>query len=252
MAPARACRCLSANGITPNGVLRLQPGDLVELFDGSGVVWSGRLVIEDSAWSVELVETVEPGGESPSRILRLYQGLGRSDRMEWVLQKATELGVASDAHLGGLGVPTPPAPRRARLERWNRILAESCKQMRQAPGSPTLGGTRRASGGGRRSGRCLIFLPGEATGLASQALGASGESGSPEPEIWTGGRGPESGIEDRLSETPPWAPGGGRTETGAPSCCVPRRPASSPPDLGCRIALDARLGRGLTRFRRRP
>ena len=76
-------------------VLRLQPGDVITLFNGEGgefdatVTRMGRSDVE-----------VEVGAHRPvereaARAVHLLAGITANDRMDWLVEKATELGVAS-------------------------------------------------------------------------------------------------------------------------------------------------------------
>jgi 16S rRNA (uracil1498-N3)-methyltransferase len=75
-------------------VLRLGPGDVLTLFDGRGgeypatIVDARGIVVRVQAGECRSVER-----ESPLS-LTLVQGVSRGERMDWVVQKATELGVA--------------------------------------------------------------------------------------------------------------------------------------------------------------
>jgi len=74
-------------------VLRLRVGEQLTLFDGTGGEHSARI---DSAGggtvTVTLLEHCAVERESPL-MLTLAQGISRGERMDWVVQKATELGV---------------------------------------------------------------------------------------------------------------------------------------------------------------
>ncbi len=75
-------------------VLRLGPGDELTLFDGEGCEYPAKIV--DARGIVVRVQTGEccsVDRESPLH-LTLVQGISRGERMDWVVQKATELGVA--------------------------------------------------------------------------------------------------------------------------------------------------------------
>ncbi|MBI3972340.1 MAG: RsmE family RNA methyltransferase [Chloroflexi bacterium] len=75
-------------------VLRMRVGDRLVLFDGSGDEWDAILVAAGKGTaSVRLDERRTPETESTVR-LTLCQALLKADKFEWVLQKATELGVA--------------------------------------------------------------------------------------------------------------------------------------------------------------
>ncbi|MEY2776124.1 MAG: hypothetical protein RLY30_222 [Pseudomonadota bacterium] len=75
-------------------VLRLDAGDRVQLFNGRGDEGEGRIVVADShACQVHLEQLACIQRESPVRTLVL-QSLCLADKMDWVVQKATELGSA--------------------------------------------------------------------------------------------------------------------------------------------------------------
>ena len=75
-------------------VLRLAVGDAVQLFDGSGQEFLGQLSeVGKKSVRVELTEQFDGQAESLLRV-HLGQGLSRGERMDWAIQKATELGVA--------------------------------------------------------------------------------------------------------------------------------------------------------------
>ena len=103
-------------------VLRLGPGEHVELFDGTGRV----LVVELREGSIALVLSDErsEGRESPLTIT-LYQAIPKGDRWEWLLEKACEAGVARVVPLQTARSVVKIAPNKAdkKLERWRRIPA---------------------------------------------------------------------------------------------------------------------------------
>lgn len=74
-------------------VLRLEPGDALTVFDGRGGEHAARIeAIRKGAVVVEVREQSTSNRESPLS-LTLAQGVSRGERMDWVVQKATELGV---------------------------------------------------------------------------------------------------------------------------------------------------------------
>lgn len=112
-------------------VLRARPGDRVDVFDGNGREWRG--VYEGEA-RVLLHEEIAAVVEPPLAITLLQAG-SRPERFEWVLQKGTEVGVASFLWIATARVEVdPPSP--SRLLRWRRILIEAAKQSgrRVVPG----------------------------------------------------------------------------------------------------------------------
>ena len=76
-------------------VLRMQPGDVITLFNGEGgefdatVTRMGRSDVE-----VE-VGTHHPVEREAARAVHLLAGITANERMDWLVEKATELGVAS-------------------------------------------------------------------------------------------------------------------------------------------------------------
>lgn len=111
-------------------VLRLQPGEELHVFNGAGIEWRAQLLPEEGGRrkerAVELVERIEPHCEPALRI-RLFQGLCRHDKMDGVIQQATELGVQS-IHPWSSERVDLAAPKPSRIARWRRIAIESCKQ----------------------------------------------------------------------------------------------------------------------------
>jgi 16S rRNA (uracil1498-N3)-methyltransferase len=108
-------------------VLRLGPGDAVSVFDGRGREWEGVL---ESVHGSEVRVRVgqELAGEiDPALEVVLFQALCRHDRMEWAIQKAAEIGIAEIRPIRSERVEARE-PSVSRLERWQRIALEACKQ----------------------------------------------------------------------------------------------------------------------------
>jgi 16S rRNA (uracil1498-N3)-methyltransferase len=111
-------------------VLRLAPGAAVQLFDGSGQEYLGELAeVGKKSVSVELREVFDGLAESPLRI-HLGQGLSRGERMDWAIQKATELGVAEITPLVSERCEVRLKDERAdkRLAHWRQITISACEQ----------------------------------------------------------------------------------------------------------------------------
>ena len=74
-------------------VLRFKPGDILTIFDGSGSEWDSKILDKKrKSVVVKLLAKNKPIVESPLKIT-LMQSVSRSQRMDLVVQKATELGV---------------------------------------------------------------------------------------------------------------------------------------------------------------
>lgn len=111
-------------------VLRLRPGAVVEAADGVGRVYTVRLetVAAREAWGV-IVGEAPPSRESPCAIT-LAQAILKGDRMAWLVQKATELGVARIVPLETARVVAhvPVEGGVGRRSRWERVAREAVKQ----------------------------------------------------------------------------------------------------------------------------
>jgi 16S rRNA (uracil1498-N3)-methyltransferase len=114
-------------------VLRLRPGALLEATDGAGRVLTIRLEsVGPHGAEGRLVAESVPGRESPCAVT-LAQSELKGDRMAWLVQKATELGVARIAPMVTARVVARAAPGRpgARQVRWERVAREAVKQCRR-------------------------------------------------------------------------------------------------------------------------
>jgi 16S rRNA (uracil1498-N3)-methyltransferase len=110
-------------------VLRLRTGAVVEATDGTGRLYTVRLAGLDAkgAWGTIEART-EPARESPCAIT-LAQGILKGDRMSWLVQKATELGVARIIPMETARVVARPSGgTTGRHVRWERIAREAVKQ----------------------------------------------------------------------------------------------------------------------------
>ena len=111
-------------------VLRHAAGDAVQLFDGSGREYLGELIeVGKKAVRVELREQLAGQAESPLRI-HLGQGLSRGERMDWAIQKATELGVGEITPIVSERCEVRLKDERAdkRLGHWRQVAISACEQ----------------------------------------------------------------------------------------------------------------------------
>jgi len=111
-------------------VLRLSSGSAVQLFDGSGAEFRGELAeVGKKTVTVELQECLAGMLESPLRI-HLGQGLSRGERMDWAIQKATELGVAQITPIVSERCEVRLNDERVdkRLAHWRQIAISACEQ----------------------------------------------------------------------------------------------------------------------------
>ncbi|MDL9999180.1 16S rRNA (uracil(1498)-N(3))-methyltransferase [Variovorax sp. J22P240] len=111
-------------------VLRMQPGDALILFDGSGGEYAAtveRMGRSEVAVQVGAHTTVER--EAP-RAVHLAVGMPANERMDWLVEKATELGVASIQPLMTAHGVLRLAGERADKKRahWEAVAIAACEQ----------------------------------------------------------------------------------------------------------------------------
>ncbi|HUW37692.1 MAG TPA: 16S rRNA (uracil(1498)-N(3))-methyltransferase [Rhodocyclaceae bacterium] len=109
--------------------LRLRPGDELVLFDGAGGEWPGRLVEAGRGLRVTLGEWRGVEREAPLA-LTLVQALAAADKMDWVVQKAVELGAQAIVPVQARRSVLRLAGERAekRLRHWRQVLVSACEQ----------------------------------------------------------------------------------------------------------------------------
>lgn len=111
-------------------VLRLRSGDTISVFDGTGSEFQATLAkLARNSATVNVGERVETSVESNLRV-HLVQGISRGERMDFVVQKATELGVKRITPvLTEYGVVKLDDSRAAkRREHWQKVAASACEQ----------------------------------------------------------------------------------------------------------------------------
>lgn len=107
-------------------VRRAQPGEVVGLRDGAGLVGTGRLVAAGRDWQVD-VESADSSARPPE--LTLAVGAGDRERFAWLVEKAAELGVTrvvpiETGRTGGVATRV----REQHLARLRRQALEAIKQ----------------------------------------------------------------------------------------------------------------------------
>lgn len=126
-------------------VLRLKPGACVELIGDGGTRQSG--VIEEvgaKALTVRITAQTPPREEERGLRITLYQGLPKGEKLDLILQKCTELGVAEMVTFDAARsiVKLKGERSAARLARYEKIVQEGARQSgRSAPPKVAIGGT---------------------------------------------------------------------------------------------------------------
>jgi 16S rRNA (uracil1498-N3)-methyltransferase len=112
-------------------VLRLQVGDCLEVFDGAGLTLDATLTAVGSD-SVGLALS-SPRRSAPARAIAIVQALPKGDKLEWMLEKATELGATAFwPVLSDRTVVKLSGREAAKLARWQRVVDEAARQSGRA------------------------------------------------------------------------------------------------------------------------
>ncbi len=108
-------------------VRRLAVGDSVALIDGAGRAYRARLESMSRAGTVVRILEALPQRDAESPLaLTLAAAVLKADRFDWVVEKATELGVATIQPF--IGTHTLAHPSAARQARWRHIARSAAKQ----------------------------------------------------------------------------------------------------------------------------
>ncbi len=110
-------------------VLRLRDHADIVLFDGSGIEVTARLSIQGKTCRAELLERRQVSRESPLRTV-LVQALASGEKMDWIVQKAVELGVTAVMPVSAERCVPRLSGERAekRLAHWRHIAIAACEQ----------------------------------------------------------------------------------------------------------------------------
>lgn len=187
-------------------VLRHQPGDAITLFNGEGGQWSAtilRMGRSDVAVRIDAFEDIE---REPGRRVHLAMGMPANERMDWLVEKAAELGVASLQPLHTVHSVLRLSGERAAKKQahWQSVAAAACEQCggnrvpAVQPVADLLAWVRASEGiaplrcvlslaegsrplsevlGGQPAGTPVLFLSGPEGGLSPQEDTQAREAG---------------------------------------------------------------------------
>ncbi|HEX4050705.1 MAG TPA: 16S rRNA (uracil(1498)-N(3))-methyltransferase [Steroidobacteraceae bacterium] len=110
-------------------VLRLRAGAELTVFDGRGGEYAARLLAGGEPLRAQVGEHHPVEREAPLPVT-LLQGLARGERMDWIVQKATELGAAAISPVAGRHsvVQLEQSAAARRVAHWRSVAIAACEQ----------------------------------------------------------------------------------------------------------------------------
>ena len=115
-------------------VLRLPAGARLILFNGTEAFdYLAELIVEGKKLSARITAVTPVQTESPLNC-EIIQGLGRSDHMDWMIQKTTELGVTRIRLFNAERTQSPlkTAKLEKKLQHWRSVAISACEQSGRA------------------------------------------------------------------------------------------------------------------------
>lgn len=115
-------------------VLRLVTGDALTLFNGDGSDYAATLLTVDKRSARVRIEAAATNRQESPLALTLAQALARGEKMDLIVQKATELGVSRIVPLvtERSEVRLDPVRARKRHAHWQAVAASACEQCGRA------------------------------------------------------------------------------------------------------------------------
>ncbi len=111
-------------------VLRRGHGDPLEIIDSSGTLFAGTLVLGTHAPRA-LLHAALAAPRAPALRITLAQGIPKGAKMDYVVEKATELGVAAIVPFASART-VGEGSRDGKLERWRRLARAAAQQCGRA------------------------------------------------------------------------------------------------------------------------
>lgn len=173
-------------------VLRLKPGETVLLCDGEGREAVCKVESTDG-WLLRAMERRESQSEAAVKV-SVYMALPKADKLEHVIQKATELGAYEIVTFPSARCVSRPDEKslKKKLERWEKIAASAAEQSGRGriPKVLVLGSFSEALTRAAQADKALMFYEHEEALTLKMALSSGGYS---TVSLLTG---PEGGLEE--------------------------------------------------------
>ena len=113
-------------------VLRLQPGDEVEISDGQTWEYQARIELLEADFAQLMILDKQSFAAEPFVEVTLYQGIPKQGKMETIIQKCVELGVYRIVPVFmDRTVVVDKGNFGRKIERWQKVSAEAVKQCKR-------------------------------------------------------------------------------------------------------------------------
>ena len=176
-------------------VLRLKEGEEIILCDGQGREALCAVIRCANKFTDVAVKERRDSDSEPTVRVSVYMAFAKSDKLEHVIQKATELGAYEIVAFPSVRCVSRPDDKslKKKLERWQKIAASAAEQSGRGriPEVRTVGSFPEALRQAREADKSLIFYENEHAVTLKMAL-SEGAYGS--VSILTG---PEGGLEEK-------------------------------------------------------
>ncbi|MGI6123866.1 MAG: 16S rRNA (uracil(1498)-N(3))-methyltransferase [Acetivibrionales bacterium] len=115
-------------------VLRIEPGDTVFVFDGSGIEYEAIILSMDKFRAIAQIKATFQNEAEPQTHVTLFQGVLKGEKMDLIIQKGVELGVHRIVPVitNRTVVKLNKKDSEKKAERWSKIAREAAKQCRRA------------------------------------------------------------------------------------------------------------------------
>lgn len=110
-------------------VLRLAPGTAIQLFNGQGGAYQAILQVQGKQ-AYAAIDAFDPSEVELAGRITLVQGIATGDKMDWIIEKAVELGATAIVPIAARrSVLRLSGPRlEKRIQHWQRIAQSACEQ----------------------------------------------------------------------------------------------------------------------------
>jgi len=179
-------------------VLRVGPGARIEVADGAGRSFVVRLITIGPEGGVGRIEGEAPGAPESPCAITLGQAILKGNHMAWLVQKATELGVARIVPIETVRGVVRGARAEQQRARWARVAREAMKQCGRAVAPSVETPRPLAALAGEAAAHDAAWLlwegGGEPVGVAAGVAGRPRRGGGARPS--RRGPGGQPGAED--------------------------------------------------------